>query len=259
MDVFKNDVIDMQTLLQKSAFFYLNQIMAQSERSEIYMDIEKVFEKAHKMDSCAYLRIRKFFKSQEKLDDFKKFYFNSDSPLNDLKKNVFAAAHYRPKEQIKGYAVGEEQQKKLCQEGMELYRGKDAILYGIAINFCNPEQLAIALEKGSREIIIHSALQYRERTVDGVHLIDPELEDWDKMLNRFEEPSKENDDKLRCAPVDAAIAKLKKIIPSKPEFAFSNMDPVSLIEWNHRNAEEYYRVRRDKEHNFCLILRTSSK
>jgi len=240
LDVFKSKLIEMHMVLGNYAFFYLNQILTMPERTELYNDFEKVFDKTFNMENCTYLRFAKFFKNQAKLSEFKKFYIDANTNIKEFKVQALAGSYHRAEEVIKN-APKEYWTKTLFSEGIDVYKGKLDSINGIAINYCEPEFMALATEKGSREINIKDSLMYRNRTVDGLKLLDEEVDEWAAGLKRFNKKIEEFNDTLNPSYVVACIGKLF----SKPKSnvtGFTDFDPVSLLEWNQKNSEEYYFV-----------------
>ncbi len=239
LDTFKTSVMDMHKMLSMYAYFFLNQVLTPPERTEIYVDVEKVLEKNGAMDSGTYLKFGKFFKSQAKLTEFKKFYINVDTNVKELKINALAGDYHRPEDMLKG---APRSYHGLYQEGIDLYRGRgDVLAHEIAIDCCSGEFMALAVgQKGSREINVQKCLQFRNRSLDGLKLLDEEIDDWDTARNRFPSNIEQYSDNLRPPPIEAVV---RKLFPEhKAEFAFPDFDSVRLLEWNHRNAEEYYVV-----------------
>ena len=230
--------MEMQRELGKYAFFYLNQILSPCEKTELYYDIDKIFERNHSIEQSTYVKLTKFFKNEQKLSDFKKYYVDVNSNIKELKYHILAGNQHRPEEQIKG---APKDSHHLFDEGIELYKGKVEALNGIAINYCNPEYLVLAMDKGSREINIRSSLQCRNRTVDGLKLLDDECEEWTKVLHRFDHAVGVYEEGIRSASIDAAVTKL--FPKQKAEtLSFDDFDSAKVLEWNHHNVEEYYTV-----------------
>eukprot|EP01022_Parablepharisma_sp_SALTPOND_P016726 TRINITY_DN2521_c0_g1_i1.p2 TRINITY_DN2521_c0_g1~~TRINITY_DN2521_c0_g1_i1.p2 ORF type:complete len:623 (-),score=84.90 TRINITY_DN2521_c0_g1_i1:5592-7460(-) len=238
LDMFKTNVLEMQKVLSMYAYFYLDQILTIPERNDLYLDFEKVFEKTFTMDNCSYMKFPKFFKSQHKLQEFKKFYIDTNTNLREFRIHALAGTYHRPEEIIRG---APKDSHSLFAEGLELYKGKLDSVNGIAINCCDPEYMAIATEKGSREINIKDTLQYRNRTVDGLKLLDEEVDDWSGALHRFNKNMEEYNDNLYPSFVVACMGKLFGK-PKQDSMGFTDFDSVRLLEWSQRNAEEYYFV-----------------
>jgi len=223
----------MQKMLGKYAFFYLNQIMTVPERSELYLDFERVFEKEGNMGNCTYIKFDKFFKSQDKLTLFKKYYIDGNDNLKEFKTQILAGTYHRPEEPIR---KSPGTLTPIFGEGIELYKGIPDSVAEIAINFCNIAFMALATDKGSREINIRNSLRLRKRSPDGLKLLDEEMEDWDRGLHRFNEAQEEIP---QSAFVSACIEKLFGKMKQAPR-EFTNFDSAEVIEWSQKNYKEYY-------------------
>ncbi len=62
-------------------------------------------------------------------------------------------------------------------------------------------------------------------------------------MNRFNSNSGQFDDKLRAAPIEAALGSLFSESSNSLLLSFSEFDTVKLFEWNHKSVEEYYNVK----------------
>jgi WD40 repeat protein len=219
----------MQKTLGKYAFFYLNQIMTVPERSELYTD----FEREGNMVDCTYIKFDKFFKSQNKLNLFKMYYIDGNNNLKEFKTQILAGSYHRPEESIR---KAPKTFTPVFGEGIELYKGTADSVTEVAINYCNTAFMAIATDKGSREIDIRNSLRLRKRSPDGLKLLDEEMEDWDKGLHRFEQSQQET---TQPAFVSACIGKLfgkTKQVTGE----FTSFDSAEVIEWSQKNYKEYY-------------------
>ncbi|MDR3547232.1 MAG: hypothetical protein P4M11_02960 [Candidatus Pacebacteria bacterium] len=206
LDTFKKGLLEMQKTLSTYAYFYLNQIFTSPERAELYLDVERVFEKASKMATCTYMRFGKFFKTQEKMEHFREFYVDTDTNLRELKINALAESHHRSEEMLKGVP---KEYREPFQEGLDLYRGEGDVIHGMAVDYCSGEIMALALhERGSREVNIPRALRLRNRTVDGAKLLDKEVDDWLGARDHFPAIVQQFSDDIRPPMVEAVAGKL---------------------------------------------------
>ena len=207
LDGFKNSVLDMQKTLSLYAYFYLNQVLTSPERAELYLDVEKALEKNGSMEASTYLKFGKFFKSQPKLAEFKKFFINVDTNIKELKINALAGDYHRPEDNIRG---APREYHGLFQEGLDIYKARGEVqAQEMAVDSCSGEYVAFAVgAKGSREINVQKCLQYRNRTLEGVRLLDEEIDDWDGARNRFPSNVEQYSDNLRPPPIEATVRKL---------------------------------------------------
>eukprot|EP00826_Nyctotherus_ovalis_P030369 TRINITY_DN2423_c0_g4_i7.p3 TRINITY_DN2423_c0_g4~~TRINITY_DN2423_c0_g4_i7.p3 ORF type:complete len:232 (+),score=97.84 TRINITY_DN2423_c0_g4_i7:979-1674(+) len=223
----------MQKMLGKYTFFYLNQVMTIPERSELYTDFEKVFEKGGTMEECSYMKFDKFFKSQSKLDLFKKYYIDGSENLSEFKTQILAGTYHRPEEPIKKVP---KEVTPVFSEGVDIFKAVPEAVSEIAINFCSAKLMALATDRGSREVNIRHSLLFRRRSRDGLKLQDEEAEDWNAGLHRFERAQ----ESPQSSFVSACIRKLLNDEEERGEFA--SFDSAEVIEWSQKNYKEYYMV-----------------
>eukprot|EP00826_Nyctotherus_ovalis_P047266 TRINITY_DN5418_c0_g1_i2.p2 TRINITY_DN5418_c0_g1~~TRINITY_DN5418_c0_g1_i2.p2 ORF type:complete len:242 (+),score=61.13 TRINITY_DN5418_c0_g1_i2:193-918(+) len=236
LDVFNAHVLEMQRVLNLYAYFYLNQIFSMPEREEVYLDFEKVFEKERHMEDCTYMEFNKFFITQDKLDKFKEFFIKAKTNLREFKVNLLAGPLHRPEEPLKNPPKSFE---PLFSEGIEIYKRKGDSVYDMAVNYCNPGQMAVATEKGSREITIENSLKFKNRTVDGLKIQDEEPEDRAKGISQPEYNADNYDDNLNPSFVVACLGKLSLKSPSK----FDDLGPIEYSQWSQQDAVD-----------FCIVL-----
>lgn len=221
-------------MLGKYTFFYLNQVMTIPERSELYTDFEKVFEKGGTMEECSYMKFDKFFKSQSKLDLFKKYYIDGSENLSEFKTQILAGTYHRPEEPVKKVP---KEATPVFGEGIDVFKVVPEGVSEVAINYCSTAFMALATDRGSREVNVRHSLLFRKRSRDGLKLLDEEADDWDSGLHRF----------LRSqeSPQPSFVAAcIKKLLSDEGERGeFTSFDSAEVIEWSQKNYKEYYMVR----------------
>jgi len=212
LDVFNAHVLEMQRVLNLYAYFYLNQIFSIPERTVIYLDFEKVFEKERSMEECTYMEFNKFFTTQEKLNRFKASYIKIETNIKEFKINLLAGPLHRPEEPVKNLPKSFE---PLFSEGLELYKRKGDSVHDMAVNYCNPGLMVVATDKGPREIQIEHSLKYRNRTVDGLKLQDDDVDDRFRSIHKSERNHDNYDDNINPSFVVACLGKLSSNAANK--------------------------------------------
>jgi hypothetical protein len=205
LDVFNAHVLEMQRVLNFYAYFYLNQIFSILERTAIYLDFEKVFEKERSMEECTYMEFNKFFITQEKLNKFKKSYIKLETNIREFKINLLAGPSHRPEEPIKNLPKSFE---SLFSEGLELYKRRGDSVHDMAVDYCNSGLMVVATNKGPKEIQIEYSLKYRNRTVDGLKLQDDDVDDRVRGIHQSEHNLDNYDDNLNPSFIVACLGKL---------------------------------------------------
>ena len=238
LDVFKKQISKMSRTLSKYAYFYLMEVMTIPERNELYADFEGVFENSLPMEDCTYINFSMFFKSQSKLELFKEYYIDNSDNLNEFRTQILAGRYHRPEEVIR---KAPRNWMSVFAEGVELYKGAPESVIKIAINYCNNTHMALATEKGSREINIKNSLTLRKRSPDELKLIDEEIDNWDGGLHRFDKVAEDSAGIIKSPFILSYLEKLSTQAKQN-EAEFRNFDSPEVIEWNQKNCKEYYMV-----------------
>jgi len=124
-------LIQMETYLTNIFCYYLKYILTSNERSEMHNDIEKVFVDKYTTSFCNYLKLSKFFKSDQKANRFADF-----TDMQNSIKDIYILIKSSPN--IKNIETNNIQSqiisKSNIKEGIELFRLKETKGNGIAIN-----------------------------------------------------------------------------------------------------------------------------
>jgi len=223
LDIFSVNILEMQRVLSSYAYFYLNQVFSIPERTELYLDFERVFDKGRPMNECKYIKFNAFFINQEKLNRFKDFFIEAKTNLEEFKVNLLAGVSHRPQEPLK---KAPKSYPPLFSEGIEIYKRKGNSIHDMGINYSDPELMAIATDKGSKEISILDSLRSKNRTVDGLRLQDEDIDDQHKG-NKAEYSLNDYNNTLNSSFIVACLSKLNTSTVKK----FECQEAIQYSQW----------------------------
>jgi len=210
LDEFRENLLKMARLLCNYAYFYLSRLFTLPERYSLHNDLIQVF---NKVPSFSFINFNKYFGTGQKMQELKRFYFDPNSNFKELKAKILSEPIPHNTTKVL---------KPIFPKGIELYKTTNPI-NEIAINYCNPNIMALATDNGILEIKVSHALKYGG---------DNCITDWYETLHRFDNRAEEIN---QSSFVNACLEKLNIVTNI-------NFEPMEKTEWYHKNTNTYYQV-----------------
>ena len=231
-------LIQMETYLTNIFCYYLKYILTSNERSEMHNDIEKVFVDKYTTSFCNYLKLSKFFKSDQKANRFADF-----TDMQNSIKDIYILIQSSPN--IKNIETNNIQSqiisKSNIKEGIELFRLKETKGNGIAINSCSLDNLAISTSRGLKEINIRHSLLFRTKDNNG-KLEEDDKPSW-KDIYSFYKQKLEIDNAFLKEPEDTSIKGIvQRLFPTQKGHSkriLSIKEEKPPLQWNGRSSQEF--------------------